>query len=331
MEPDLTALGLTQDEAALYLLLLDRSGWAPEELAGEWAADRGPVGPLLRSLQIKGLVTTLAGATQRHAAIAPNVALDNLTKAREQEVAAARAHVGLLTERWQRAGRTAVPGDLVEIVVGREATLQRAEQIQRAATREVLIVDAPPYARGTGDNRVEMERLERGEVTYRCLYDRSGLQLPERVERVRRLVDAGEKARVSSGLPLKLVMGDESVALLPLDAAPASITAAVVVHPSALLSSLVLMVEGLWRDALPLFGVPGLSEQPPGTVGAARDEEGTLIVQLLVTGMTDHAIARQLGLAERTIQRRVSQLMQSMGVTNRLQLGIRLAQDGWAS
>lgn len=224
-----------------------------------------------------------------------------------------------------------MPADLVEIVVGREATVQRSEQIQRSAVKEVLIIDAPPYAGTVVANAVEADLLARGSVGYRCLYGRSSLDVPGKLESIKSLVGAGEQARVASSLPLKMVMGDDSVAMLPLDAAPASITAAVVVHPSALLSSLRLMFDALWQTALPVGDAGpdrGLSVEDGAGDGVPPLERD--IIQLLVAGLTDQAIGRQLGLAERTVQRKVRALMSTMDVSNRLQLCIRLAQKGWA-
>ncbi|USQ80136.1 response regulator transcription factor [Ornithinimicrobium faecis] len=119
--------------------------------------------------------------------------------------------------------------------------------------------------------------------------------------------------------------------MLALASAPASITASIIVHPSALLTSLRLMFDVLWASALPVRGTGDFQHQSGTLGGADLTDVDRRVVQLLVTGMTDQAIGRQLDLAERTVQRKVRTIMQSLGVTNRLQLGIRLAQQGWGS
>lgn len=333
MAIDLSALGLGGPEIDLYLLLLDREAATTEDLAREWCLDGHPLETVLRLLQTKGLVTSLAGPPVRVAAVDPDVALDNLARVREQEIAVAREQATELADRWRRVRRETVPAELVEVVVGREATLQRSEQIQRSATREVLLIDAPPYATTDLGNPLEVELLGKGKVGYRCLYDRSSLDVPGYLETIRSLVDLGEEARVGAGLPLKMVMGDDTVAMLPLETAPASITAAVVVHPSALLTSLQLMFEALWHTAYSVRGAQdrdagGAESEVLGTELADADRQ---VIQLLVTGLTDQAIARQLGVAERTIQRRVHAIMRTLRVDNRLQLGLHLAQQGWGT
>ncbi|PWU56116.1 transcriptional regulator TrmB [Micromonospora sp. S4605] len=328
VEVDLRALGLSADECAMYLLLVDRPAATADDVGEDWRSTSGDSpAAVLTSLEAKGLVTTLAGHPVRHAAVAPDVALDNLSRVREQEIAKARALAGELTERWRRAGRATVPAGIIEVVVGRQATLQRFEQIQRTSTTEVLIIDTPPYAAEHLGNPLETQLLTEGVTSYRCLYDRSALETPGKYEAIRGLVAAGEVARVIPGLPLKMVIGDRRIAMLPLETAPEAITAAAVIHPSSLLDSLHLLFETLWQQATPLVAGP-----TPGSLrtGPRLDPLEQNVVRLLVAGLTDKAIGRQLNLAERTTQRRVQAIMQAYGVHNRLQLGIRLAQEGWA-
>jgi DNA-binding CsgD family transcriptional regulator len=49
------------------------------------------------------------------------------------------------------------------------------------------------------------------------------------------------------------------------------------------------------------------------------------LLTLLLSGLTDTAIARQLGAAHRTVQRHVASLMRDLGAHSRFQIGIRAA------
>ncbi|MFZ4136203.1 helix-turn-helix domain-containing protein [Streptomyces koyangensis] len=53
------------------------------------------------------------------------------------------------------------------------------------------------------------------------------------------------------------------------------------------------------------------------------------LLSLLLAGYTDRAVASQLGLSMRTVQRRVHRLLALAGVQTRLQLGWRAAQLHW--
>ena len=54
------------------------------------------------------------------------------------------------------------------------------------------------------------------------------------------------------------------------------------------------------------------------------------ILALLLAGMTDQALAGQLGLSLRTVQRRIRVLMDKAGVDTRIQLGWHAGREGWA-
>jgi DNA-binding NarL/FixJ family response regulator len=53
------------------------------------------------------------------------------------------------------------------------------------------------------------------------------------------------------------------------------------------------------------------------------------IVGLLLAGLTDKAVAHQLNLSIRAVQRRVRALMDLVSADTRLQLGFHAARKGW--
>ena len=127
---------------------------------------------------------------------------------------------------------------------------------------------------------------------------------------------------------MKLAVADRSLALIPLSTSDSSMDpGAVVLHSSALLEGLVALFESLWRDAVPLDRGAGDPERRPHRSPLA--EEDSRILGLLLAGQTDEAVARQLGLSLRTVQRRVQRLMSSARVTTRLQLGWYAHRQGW--
>ncbi len=55
------------------------------------------------------------------------------------------------------------------------------------------------------------------------------------------------------------------------------------------------------------------------------------ILSLLLAGLTDVSVAKQLDLGLRTVQRKVKRLMELAGVTTRLQLGWHAYERGWVA
>jgi DNA-binding NarL/FixJ family response regulator len=91
------------------------------------------------------------------------------------------------------------------------------------------------------------------------------------------------------------------------------------VYSSALLDALIQFFEFTWEQAAPL----GADPQSP------LAEEDRRLLTLLLAGLKDDAIARQLGLSTRTMRRRMKNLMDLLGADNRFQAGAQAARRGW--
>ncbi|WP_162952712.1 response regulator transcription factor [Streptomyces hundungensis] len=59
-----------------------------------------------------------------------------------------------------------------------------------------------------------------------------------------------------------------------------------------------------------------------------RDRE---ILRLMAAGLKDRAVARALGISERTVIRRIQELMTTLDATTRFQAGVRAHDAGWLS
>ncbi|MEU8226395.1 helix-turn-helix domain-containing protein [Kribbella sp. NPDC048915] len=116
------------------------------------------------------------------------------------------------------------------------------------------------------------------------------------------------------------------MALVPLLGSPSRSVDALLVHQSGLLDGLIALFDEVWRKATPLVLDRGstISSQAEGLT-----ELDTRIFALLLAGLTDRAIAHQLGVSLRTVQRRVKFLKDAVGAETRLQLGFHAARNGW--
>ncbi|MEV0390625.1 helix-turn-helix domain-containing protein [Nonomuraea sp. NPDC050643] len=304
-------IGLTPDEEALYELLLDRSPATRDGLAAAWP--RADLAALLASLEAKGLLRTSPGPPARYAAVAPEVALDALVLAAERDLLLARERARELEEAFQERARQRTPPAVIEVVTGRHAVEQRHAQLHRAARRRFRCLSKPPYLDPVGSVAAQHELLDRG-LTSQIIYERDFVARAGALRQIEEMVEAGQQARVLPGLPMKLYLADDSLALLPLRHEPA--VAALVIHPSGLLEALIRLFEGLWRRALPM----GLDPSAPGP--PTGDDR---LVALLLSGLTDETIARHLGVGHRTAERRIAELMARLGARTRFQAGVQAA------
>lgn len=319
----LDVVGISARGQRVYEALILHSPSGPEELA-EHAEGRLTVPEIERALSElvdAGLVTRTAGERTAYVPSPPEPAIEAMVLRRQGELARARAYASQIATRLRAATERDDIAGLLEVLVGAESISNRFEQLQRAATHEVLMFDRPPYPESGYDvNSLQMQRMGQG-VEYRVAYDRTLADDPRHVERLRLAVEAGEVARLGE-VPLKLAIGDRDVALLLLSFDdPEKEPAAVVVRPSVLLDSLVVLFETVWRQCAPFR----LDLDPTSDLGPDERE----LLALLSAGMKDEAIAHQLDVSVRTVRRRLRGLLDRLGVQTRFQAGAAAARRGW--
>ncbi|HEV8562194.1 MAG TPA: helix-turn-helix domain-containing protein [Actinophytocola sp.] len=325
---ELDSLGVTPAEQQLYELLLANPDPTLAELAGLTGLGASRLRVLLRSLADKGLVARNGGRPARFAPSPPDIAVEVLALRRQQEIEHARLLGVVFCQRVQPRSWSTVESP-VAVVHGRAAVGHRFRQLQELARRELLILDKPPYVvEPDGDqHELQQELLARG-VRYRTIYDRDALGPAERVEKLRQLAARGEEARVLAGVPMKLVIADGRVGLAPHDLPgtdPVTGTA-VLIRASALLDGLVTLFETLWEQATPMWPQHRFAAgHDPAEPLSSRDQQ---LLALLAAGLTDQAIARKLGVALRTVERRVRRMMDGLGARTRFQAGLQAAARG---
>lgn len=323
----LGAIGLDERQESAYRALVALGAAEVTDLAHRLALPETDTERALRRLEQQGLAAQSSARTGRWVAAPPGVALGALLTQQRHELDQAELAAALLAEEYRADAAEPAVHDLVEVVTGASAVAHRFVQLQLGATEEVcaLVTGHPVVVTGT-DNEAEEKAATRG-VAYRVVVERSVFSLPAGIAELSAALGRDEEVRVVDRVPTKLVVADRTLAMVPLTGRGAE-PAALVVHASGLLESLMGLFEAVWREALPLrLGAGGISEEAaPGP--DATDLE---ILSLLLAGMTDASVAKQLDLGLRTVQRRVKGLMELTGVTTRLQLGWHAYAKGWVA
>lgn len=323
----LGAIGLDDVQEAAYRALVALGAAELGELSHRLGLPEEAVGRAVRRLEEYGLVARSSARPGRWVVAPPAVALSALLTSRRHELEQAELAAAVLAAEFRvEAGEPAVH-DLIEVVTGAGAVAQRFLQLQFGAQSEVcaLVTDRPVAITGM-ENEAEEDAARRG-VAYRVVLERDVLSGLHGMAELTAALDRDEQVRVVDRVPTKLVVADRSLAMVPLGrrAEPA----ALVVHASGLLEALTGLFEGVWRQGVPLRldGAGALTE------GAPHEPDGmdVQILSLLLAGLTDTAVANQLRLGLRTVQRRVKRLMGIAGVTTRLQLGWHAFERGWVS
>ena len=82
------------------------------------------------------------------------------------------------------------------------------------------------------------------------------------------------------------------------------------------------LFEATWARGTPIFATAA------GAAGEL-DQVDRALLSLLNAGLKDEAVGRQLDLSERTVRRRIADLVDRLGATSRFQAGAQAVRRGW--
>jgi hypothetical protein len=225
-------------------------------------------------------------------------------------------------QKLAAVGRQGEQEQIVELVSSRDAGKLLFDQIIGSAQHGIdffvrLPVLFTPLGSSTNDG-AQSAAQGRG-VRFRSINDAEVLTIPGMLEHIRADMAAGEEARVVPSLPFKMLLVDHRVALIFLNPDQPD-AATLLVRYSGLLEAFYTLFEILWDKAAPItFSGPGVLRIGEPVDGFTRELEQLL--PLLAVGLNDKSIAHQLEVSERTVARRVVELLEFLGARTRFQAG----------
>ncbi|MEU8793741.1 helix-turn-helix domain-containing protein [Streptomyces sp. NPDC048643] len=326
----LDVLGLEPDDEQVYRALLGRPDSTATLLADLLALTQAQADKSLSRLVAWGLV--IRSADERFTAAPPAMALGALISQRRDGLRAAEHALVTFAEEHRAATTAGSIDDLIEVVTGADAIRHRYLQVQQAARTQVrTFITAPFVALPPEENTAEPMALGRG-VRFRAVLDRAVLAEPGIIHDAIDSLRNGVRLRVADQLPMKLMLADAELGLVPLATTPTGEPGAVLLHRSGLLDAMDTLFETVWRTAHPLE-LPATGDEARSIVELGPEGPTDLdrrIIALLLAGVTDLTVATQLGLSPRTLHRRLRRLMDVAGVQTRMQLGGHAVRHGWA-
>jgi DNA-binding CsgD family transcriptional regulator len=289
-------------------------------LADELVLPIADVTEAIDHLATVGLVQMHNGELE---ALPPRLPMHALADRYAAAAAAARETAETLARVWTRQG--AAP-DYLEPLTSTAAVVAAAIGLHEHAKKEVRALSigpsgdsAPPPHQHPGAS----EALRRG-VGYRVVYGAQILRQPAVMAMVQESADAGEAARVFPNVPCNLQIADGERAVLIAAMPGPERLHGLAFAPSGFLDSLIEVFETYWTLAIPISAgkVAFDAEQGPS-------DETRKLLALLGAGLTDASIARELGVSERTVTRRIMALQDALAARSRFQLGVQAARRGW--
>ncbi|MGH2710138.1 MAG: helix-turn-helix domain-containing protein [Actinomycetota bacterium] len=317
----LAALGLAELESALFVVLSEKGPLPSSRAAVEVAAQPGAVAEALQALIDRGFVKRLPGRPNKFTVASPDLTLPALLRKREAEIDAARHSIQDLMDRFrERSSRDRSDAEYVEIVAGLPGLQAEFKSLQATARVEILgCTKAPILVTSIDQGNPGQEVALSRRVINRWLYERSVLEEPGMMDDVRKYARLGEMSRVAESLPSKMFIIDRRVAFIHAteERDDGTRVVGVLTRHAELVATFHRLFELMWETAVPLF---------PETDEAVEhvDPYDPPLIECLLAGMKDASIARQLGVSQRTVARRISSLLAELEAKTRFTAGFKL-------
>ncbi|GAB3332790.1 LuxR C-terminal-related transcriptional regulator [Micromonospora halotolerans] len=313
-------LGMSDLTERAYLALVQGGPPHREKLAARLGIDVTAVDSALGELAGLGLVEPHG---DRWVPLPPRLTLEVLAEQHLRAAAAARQGSEALGRLW--AEQSPLP-DYLEVLTTTDSTIAAQTKLHREVRTQVMALsvgpvgnDAPQLAQAPGS----AEAMHRG-VTYRVVYSTHILRQPTAMALVQQAISAGESARVFPNVPCNLTIADSRWAVLTAPMPGTERLHGLVILGGGFLDAVIGVFESFWALAAPISAIP-LDGAPDG----GPSESNRHLLTLLGAGLTDETIARELGVSERTVTRRIAALQKSLGARSRFQLGVQAARRGW--
>ena len=174
----------------------------------------------------------------------------------------------------------------------------------------------PGYLRGSWDK--DIGALRRG-VDIRGLYQADAARSPEVLRFMTEFVAQGAKVRVAARVRHRMIIVDRELVLVSVHEDSLSVPFLVVREP-AMVRSFESQFASMWRHA---------NSVGTGPEDSLHSELVRETLQILASGATDEAAARQLGVSVRTVRRRVAAVMELLGAASRFEAGVKAVEAGW--
>ena len=325
----LETLGLDSLSEQVYRSMLSHRDEGVAELAARLGTDEAEIRKALDSLSALSLVYPSQAEASRFDVMPPAIAMELLLSrqqarlaAEQLKVEASRVAAAQLIAEYSSVRAREQDSDH-EYLFGVQAIRIQLERLGELAEREVMNF-APGGAHSASDLKASQQPnsalLERG-VRIRTIYLDSVRNDQATLQHISWLAANGGEVRTTPSLPTRLIIVDQSQALLPVNLADARMWA-VITRNEGILEALCALFEYVWAAATP-FGTKPVVKGPDLT------PQQMAVLTQLATGITDEAIAKRLGISTRTARRTTADLMELLNAHSRFEAGVRAVQTGW--
>jgi DNA-binding CsgD family transcriptional regulator/sugar-specific transcriptional regulator TrmB len=324
-------LGLDSVSEAVYRSMLAHRDWGVAEIAEHLHCSESGVRESLDRLADLALLRRSRERSGQLLPVSPEAGLQLLLRRqkadllqRQQRFAENEAEVSRLVADLA-ATRPVTTDDGTEQLDGIDAIQSRLEELAHRATSECLSLmpGGGQSAESLAASRPLDDHMLRHGVAVLTVYLDSVRNDTPTLGYVRWLTELGGEVRTAPTLPLRMVLFDREVALVPIDPENTRRGAIQITVPGVI-TALVATFEQVWAGAIPIG-------DESKHVGAELTPQERELLRLLSKGLTDQVAARRLGISLRTERRMMAEIMRRLSAHSRFEAGIRASERHWFS
>lgn len=324
------AIGLSTKLQTVYRVLLKNPEWGMKDIAHFTGLAVGEVCEALDRLTDLTLLHRRSDSAGKFIPVNPEVGLASALIAlqaeldeRRTQLSRDRAALAALASEYVSTVTSRSTGSM-EHLAGVDAVRVRLMELSKQARSEVRTLvpgGAPSPAALAAGQPLNEGSIARG-VQLRTIFLDSARNDFSTLEYATWLASQGGAMRTAPFLPTRLLLCDDTAAVIPIDPADDR-QGAYLVRSSSIVQALGELFELIWQQAAPLGAPP-----PAPTHGAPTGRELALL-KMLATGLTDDGIARKMGVSIRTVRRNTAALFERLGAQGRFQAGAAAVRRGW--
>lgn len=331
MAPILGVFGVAPCVEAVYITLLSKPMARVPQIAEELGMSEAAVHEALDELSRLSLVGMSRDDPDTAQPISPDVGLKYLLAREQVEVLQRLAQIengraaiaSLIAELPTGSHEPPADASLIQ-VLGLDAVRVKLRQLAYETRYEVLSL--MPDGAQTPDNMAASQPLDEmlldRRVRMRTVYLDSVRNEPNSRQYANWLIEQGGQVRTTAVLPLRMIVCDRKVAVLPLNPRRSEGGVAII-NGEGPAAAMCALFEQIWEVATP-FG-----EAPAPHPDLELTQQEVAVVRFLAEGDTDETISRKLGFSTRTAGRIASEIMAKLNAKSRFQAGVRVAERGW--
>lgn len=248
----LSKMGLSVNEAKVYLALLTRSTSAVSEIVTNSSVPQKMIYYTLQKLMKRGLCILVPGRVKRYRPTAPRLVIGDFIEQAQTDITLSRKMMAELQKQYETPQSETTMPEHLEVIQSTARIVEHMLSLEKAATQEVLSFNKVPYAMSRR-NREQLRGLARG-VKYRAIYEISEVRTLISRSIIEMYFEAGEEVKVVHSLPLKMMIFDHRTLMFALDSQVSSAKdiTAVIVRRSNLIDALSELFEVYWQTAMTL-------------------------------------------------------------------------------